>query len=117
MSDYLRIPELTTHQPIPDDGILTRVLRNDTVCKIVLFTMSAGQELSEHTASVPATMHFVSGAGAVTLGADAYDYRANAWISMTPGLAHSIRADTPTTMLLIMYKSSANPQRPKGEDA
>ena len=79
--------------------------------------MSADQELSEHAASIPATMHFLSGQGKVTLASDSFDYDANSWFWMPPTLAHSIRATTPTTMLLTMFKSKEAPLRQKGENA
>mgnify|MGYP003481454903 CR=1 FL=1 len=45
-------------QPTPDDGILTRQLYEDETVRVVLFTFSKGQRLSEHTASSPAFLHF-----------------------------------------------------------
>jgi quercetin dioxygenase-like cupin family protein len=90
----------------PADGTLSRTLYQDERSKIVLFSFSAGQELSEHTASTPAIMHFLSGESDVTLGPDQVTAAAGTWIHMTAQLPHSIRTRTPVTMLLTLLKSA-----------
>jgi quercetin dioxygenase-like cupin family protein len=45
--------------------------------KVVVFGFAAGQELSEHTSSSPAIMHFIQGEAQVTLGTDRIDARPN----------------------------------------
>ncbi|MEZ6083983.1 MAG: hypothetical protein R3E58_08585 [Phycisphaerae bacterium] len=47
--------------------VLSRTIQNDENVKIVLFGFAAGEELSRHTASMPAIMHFLSGQADVTL--------------------------------------------------
>ncbi len=89
----------------PADGTLSRTLYQDERSKIVLFSFSAGQELSEHTASTPAVMHFLSGESDVTLGPDTVAATAGTWIHMTAQLPHSIRTRTPVTMLLTLLKT------------
>lgn len=91
----------------PADGTLSRTLYQDERSKIVLFSFSAGQELSEHTASTPAIMHFLSGESDVTLGPDHVTAAAGTWIHMTAQLPHSIRTRTPVTMLLTLLKSAS----------
>jgi quercetin dioxygenase-like cupin family protein len=89
----------------PADGTLSRTLHQDPQIKAVLFNFSAGQELSEHTASMPAIMHFLCGEAEVTLGADRVDAKGGTWIHMPAQLPHSIRATSPVTMLLLLLKS------------
>jgi len=88
----------------PEDGIMSRTVYQDDRLKAVLFGFGAGQELSEHTASKPAIMHFISGEAAVTLGGQPLAARAGTWVHMSAGLAHSIVAQTPTVMLLLLVK-------------
>ncbi len=68
---YLHLADVASLAEIPTDGTLSRTLHNDAHQKVVLFSFSAGQELSEHTASMPAVMHFLKGESDVTLGDDA----------------------------------------------
>jgi len=52
---YTYIPDLAS-QEIPADGILSRTVYQDDHVKAVVFAFAAGQELSEHTASMPAIL-------------------------------------------------------------
>ncbi len=102
--NYTLIQDVSAHQEAPCDGILTRAIIDTDAVKTVLFTFAAGQELSEHTASMPAILHFVSGRARVRLGADEHSLQAGAWVHMPAHLKHSIRAETPVTMLLTLIK-------------
>jgi quercetin dioxygenase-like cupin family protein len=104
MSDYTHISDLAKAIEPPSDGTLSRTIYQDDHLKAVLFGFSAGQELSEHTASTPAIVHFLKGEAAVTLGADAIDASAGAWIHMPAQLPHSIKTRTPVVMLLLLLK-------------
>ncbi len=106
-SSYLLIEDLAEHQDIPPDGILTRTICDDDQVKVVLFTFGEGQELSEHTASMPAVLHFVQGEADLTLGDERLEARAGTWVQMPAELKHSIRAKTPVVMLLLLLKSGS----------
>ncbi len=101
---YTQFADLLREVEPPPDGTLSRTLHQDEQLKAVLFGFAAGQELSEHTASRPAVMHFLQGEATVTLGDDQTEVGPGAWIHMTAGLRHSIRARTPVVMLLLLLK-------------
>src|SRR3954447_7133033 len=88
----------------PDKGILSRTLYNDDRLKAVLFGFAQGEDLSEHTASMPAVLHFLQGEGKLTLGGDTVEAKPGTWIHMANGLRHSIQAKTPVVMLLLLLK-------------
>ena len=98
------IVDLTKAVTPPSDGIISRTIYQDSSVKAVLFGFGQGQELSEHTASKPAIMHFLSGEAAVTLGERNLTAVAGTWVHMAPGQPHSIVAKTPVTMLLLLLK-------------
>jgi quercetin dioxygenase-like cupin family protein len=100
--------DLSAEVEPPADGTLSRTLFQDDHLKVVLFGFAAGQELSEHTASTPAIMHFLRGEADVTLGAEQRSAKAGTWIHMTAQLPHSIRARTPVIMLLLLLKSASD---------
>lgn len=103
MSDYTFFADLAREiGDLPADSILSRTLYQDAHIKVVLFGFAPGQELSEHTASRPALVHFLSGEATLRLGEDEYAVGPNAWVHMPPHLPHSIRAKTETRMLLIL---------------
>ena len=92
----------------PTDGTLSRTIYQDEKLKAVLFGFAAGQELSEHTAAMPAIMHFLRGEAEVGLGSDTQHAAAGTWIHMPAQLPHSIRAKTPAIMPLLLLKQAAN---------
>jgi len=102
---YTLLADLAHQVETPADGTLSRTIYQDERLKVVLFSFSAGQELSEHTASTPAVMHFLSGESEVTLGGDTVAAGAGSWVHMPAQLPHSIRAQSPVVMLLTLLKS------------
>ncbi len=102
---YTLVSQLATAVELPSDGTLSRTLHNDDHVKVVLFAFSAGQELSEHTATMPAIMHFLEGEARVTLGPDKIDAGPGTWVHMPALLPHSISTRSPVTMLLTLLKS------------
>ncbi len=88
-------------------GILSRTVFADDRLKAVLFSFAQGEELSEHTASMPAVMHFLRGEAKVVLDGNTMDVGAGAWIHMLAGMRHAIQAKTPVTMLLLLLKQAA----------
>jgi quercetin dioxygenase-like cupin family protein len=101
---YTIVSNLNCEIEPPANGTLSRTVHQDSRLKAVLFGFSPGQELSEHTASTPAIMHFLSGEADVTLAADQVAASAGTWIHMPPELPHSIHAKTQVTMLLLLLK-------------
>lgn len=103
-TDYKHIADLAACIDIPQDGVLSRVLHKDGHLNAVIFGFDAGQELSEHTASMPAIIQIVKGEARLTLGEDVFDAHAGTWAHMPANLKHSIYANTPVVMLLLMLK-------------
>jgi quercetin dioxygenase-like cupin family protein len=99
---YTLIPDLTTHQTIPDEGIISRTIHRDARGKTVLFGLAADQELSEHAAAQPAVLHILQGQARLTLGDDTVETGPGAWVHMPAGLRHGLLARTPVVMLLTL---------------
>lgn len=104
---YIYHEDVGAHAPMPENGILSRTLQNDDRSKIIQFVFAPGQELSAHTAPMPAMLYFVTGEATLRLGEDTKSVRAGAFAYMTPKLEHAIKAQTETVMLLVMFKNPA----------
>ncbi len=89
---------------IPADSIISRTLYAGDDVKATLFGFAAGQELSEHTASQPAIIHFLQGDADLALGDERHEAHPGTWAHMPAHLPHSIRARTPVVMLLLLIK-------------
>jgi quercetin dioxygenase-like cupin family protein len=103
--DYAFVADLCKEiGDIPKHGILSRTIHNDNLFKAIIFGFDKDQELSEHTASMPAIINIVKGEARIKLGSEVFESKEGAWIRMRPGLTHSVYAKTQLIMLLIMLK-------------
>ncbi len=103
-SNYVFVGDVLKEAPIPENGILSRTLQNDERSKILVFGFAEGQELSAHTAPMPAVIHIVKGRASVQLGGDKHAAEAGSLIYMPPLLEHGVRAETPLVMVLVLIK-------------
>jgi len=104
--NFLYFENLADCVTISPDAIVSRTLRADEHARTIVFGFDKGQELSEHTASVPAIIYVVSGEADLTLGTKAQTASAGTWAWMPANLPHSIVAKTPVVMLLTMFKGT-----------
>jgi quercetin dioxygenase-like cupin family protein len=104
VSNYTHIIDLAKEVEPPEDGILTRTLFNDDDVKAVIFGFGQGEELSEHTASMPAILHFIQGEATLILGDDTVETQPGTWVHMPANLPHSVKTKTPVVMLLLLLK-------------
>jgi quercetin dioxygenase-like cupin family protein len=107
MTPYIHINDLAKEVQPPDKGILSRTLFNDDRLKAVIFGFGQSEELSEHTASMPAILHFLQGDAKLTLDDDTVEAKPGTWVHMPKGMRHSIQAKTPVVMLLLLLKESS----------
>lgn len=89
-------------ETIPTESIVSRTIYRDDHLKAIVFAFAPGQELSEHTASVPAIIQILDGECELTLGKDHYEVKGGAWARMPANLPHSVFARTAVKMLLLM---------------
>jgi hybrid cluster-associated redox disulfide protein len=91
-----------TVSSIPHESIVSRTIYRDSGLKAIVFAFAPGQELSEHTASVPAIIQIIEGECELTVGESRYEASAGAWVQMPAKMPHSLYAKTPVKMLLMM---------------
>ena len=103
---YTLIPDLPLRAEVPEAGTLSRVLHEDGRLRLVLFAFDAGQELTEHTASLPAVLQVVSGRLRVSAGGDTFEMGPGAWLLLDPHEPHSLLALEPARLLLTMLRGS-----------
>ncbi|MEQ8818932.1 MAG: cupin domain-containing protein [Sumerlaeia bacterium] len=94
---------LTEGAPAPS-SILSQSLVQNPVVKAVRFVFAKGQELSEHTASVPALLHQVSGTSRWGLGEETTEAKPGDWAYLPANLKHSLVASEDCVILLLLLK-------------
>lgn len=102
MPGYEVIESLVNSIEIPKDGTLSRTLHRDDTVKVVLFGFAGGQELSQHTAAVPAFIEILQGDVRVTLDGEEKELSSGSWIFMNANVPHAVYARTDAVMLLTM---------------
>ena len=91
---------------IPPEGTLTRVLYRDEQIRVVVFAFDEGQELTDHTAAVPALVQMVSGRIRLDLAGDPIELEPGSWVRMEANLTHAVLALEPSVMLLTLLRSA-----------
>lgn len=104
MSKATTIADLAHAIEIPEKGTLSLTLAQDDFAKLVLFGFAQGQELSEHTAAVPAMIQQISGEAKWQLGDELVDAKPGTLSYMPANLRHSISATTRCVLLLTLIK-------------
>lgn len=100
------LPDLIGAVQVPENGTLSRVLYKDEHLRLVVFAFDQGQELTDHTAGVPVTIHLVKGRIKITLGDEASTIGPEAWVLIPAGLTHAVQALEPTVMVLTLLKGT-----------
>ena len=103
---YTFIGHLLDEVEIPEDGTLSRVIFSGDGLRVVLFAFDEGQELTDHTASVPALIQVVKGRLGLTLGDDAVEIGVDSWVHMDAHPTHAVVALEPSVLILTLRRDS-----------
>jgi quercetin dioxygenase-like cupin family protein len=103
---YTFISHLLEEVEIPENGTLSRVLYSGDGIRVVLFAFDEGQELTDHTASVPAVVQVVKGRLDLTLDNDTVEIGPDSWVHMDAHLNHAVVALEPSVMILTLQRDS-----------
>jgi quercetin dioxygenase-like cupin family protein len=91
-------------QPYVDGSVVSRTLLKRPKGNLTLFSFGAGQGLSEHTAPFDAFVYVLDGNAAVTIGGRPVPVAAGQAVLMPANVPHSLHADEPFKMLLVMIR-------------
>ncbi|MBT8165599.1 MAG: cupin domain-containing protein [Acidimicrobiia bacterium] len=98
--------DVASEVEIPEEGTLTRVLYRDDQIRVVVFAFDEGQELTDHTAAVPAIVQVISGRIRLDLDGDPVELEPGSWVRMEANLTHAVLALEPSVMLLTLLRSA-----------
>ena len=99
------VADLEAMVEVADQGIVSKSIVENEHHKIVHFTLAPGQELSEHTASVPAVIHVLRGQGAVVLAGTRHEAGPGKLYYMPADLKHAVQAEGELVFLLTMFRT------------
>jgi quercetin dioxygenase-like cupin family protein len=99
------VADLDAMVDVAQQGIVSKAIVENAHHKLIHFTLAAGQELSEHTASVPAVIQILQGRGTVTLGGQVHEGRPGMLFYMPAEMKHAVVADEDLVFLLTMFRT------------
>ncbi|CAH2030439.1 cupin domain-containing protein [Trichlorobacter ammonificans] len=94
--------ELVTCQP---GSVVSRTLIDKKIGTLTLFAFAQGQGLSEHTAPYDAFVQVLEGTGRITINGEDHQVGEGQMIIMPANVPHSLRAEVPFKMLLVMIRA------------
>lgn len=95
------LADLLALQP---NSIASRVIARSPGGNVTLFTMDAGEGLSEHTTPFDALVVVLEGAVHIQVGEGSGVVRAGQVLRMPANVPHALKAEDPARMLLVMLK-------------
>ena len=104
MTSPVTVRDLREPISTPADGIVSRAIHDDATCRVVIFSFAAGQQLSDHTASMPAILEVVEGEAELSVAGEQIAGRPGTWVHMAAETSHGVLARTPLTLLLTLIK-------------
>ncbi|KKT21390.1 MAG: Cupin 2 conserved barrel domain protein [Parcubacteria group bacterium GW2011_GWB1_43_8] len=88
-----------------DGSVVSREILKLPTGTLTVFAFDAGQGLSEHTAPYDATVYILDGEAEVKISGQIHLVKKREMIIMPAGQPHSLKAEKPFKMMLIMIKS------------
>ncbi len=86
-------------------SVVSKTLIDKKIGTLTLFAFDAGQGLSEHTAPFDAVVQIIDGTAAITIDGTVHQVQAGEMIIMPANLPHSLKAEVPFKMLLVMIRA------------
>ncbi|UCB43507.1 MAG: cupin domain-containing protein [Dehalococcoidales bacterium] len=97
-----KLSDLVDYQ---DDTVVSRTIIDKNTGTVTLFSFSAGQGLSEHTAPFDALVYIFDGEAEVTISGKSNRLKEGEMIIMPANEPHALRAIKKFKMMLVMIKS------------
>ena len=86
-------------------SVVSKTLIDNKIGTLTLFAFDTGQGLSEHTAPFDAVVQIVDGTAAITIDGTVHQVQTGEMIIMPANLPHSLKAEVPFKMLLVMIRA------------
>ena len=88
--------------PVTAEATTSRVVVNNPLLRVVVFAFDAGELLTDHSSPRAVVVHLLDGAVRFTYGGTEHTMVAGDVIYLAPGERHSLIADAPSRLSLVM---------------
>lgn len=105
METYEIFQDLAGTNELPPSGVMSRVVHEDSLVKIVRLVIMGGSGLKTHKAPFPGTICLLAGNALFKSGEKEHAVTAGTLVRMDKDLPHSVHAETTTVLLLTLFKN------------
>jgi len=98
------IASLADDIDIEPGATVSKVLVKDGPVRLVLFALDEGEELTEHTSTLPVILQTVSGSITVSASSERHVLVPGGWIFLEASEPHTVVAEEPSKFLLTMLR-------------
>ena len=105
VEDLKGIPlNLKEHVAYAEGSVVSKTILKKEIGSLTLFSFDSGQGLTEHTSPFDAVVYILDGQAEITLGGEKRAVKAGEMLIMPAEIPHSLHAEVPFKMLLIMIR-------------
>ncbi|MFH1488302.1 MAG: cupin domain-containing protein [Pseudomonadota bacterium] len=105
VGDLKGIPlNLKEHVAYAEGSVVSKTILKKEIGSLTLFSFDSGQGLTEHTSPFDAVVTILDGQAEITLGGEKKAVKSGEMLIMPANIPHSLHAEEPFKMLLIMIR-------------
>jgi quercetin dioxygenase-like cupin family protein len=98
------VAELATALPATPSATTSRVVVANDVVRVVAFAFDTGEQLTEHTSTMPVVVQVLRGALRFDVAGRAHDLVAGDVVYLAPNEVHALEAREPSLVSLVMIR-------------
>ncbi len=111
--EYIHFDQIADEIEIPKKGITSHSIISQPHVRIVVFGFADGEEMTEHTAAVPAVAHVISGEFDFIVPDKTFNFKSGGWIHMDAHLPHSLVAKGDSKLVLYLLRGLKSAEKSK----
>jgi quercetin dioxygenase-like cupin family protein len=100
------VADLATELPVTPSATTSRVVIANDVVRVVAFAFDAGEELTEHTSTMPVVVQVLRGRLRFGVAGQQHELAAGDAVYLAPDEPHSLEALEPALVSLVMVRRS-----------
>ena len=93
--------------PVVEAATTSRVAIDNATARVVVFSFDAGEQLTEHTATVPVVVQLVTGRMRFNVAGTDHELAAGDLVYLPPNEVHALEAHEPSHLALTMLRGGS----------
>ncbi len=98
----VKVIRLSQSQQFDPTRVVSKLLHDSERCRVALFCLETGQEVTPHTSSSEVLFYGVEGQGTISIGAEEVVLEEKSLVACPPMVPHGIKAEERAVILAII---------------